>query len=157
MSYPVEDHLQILNVLARYSFALDSHDQPRLVACFHPEAQISFCGTILTPAEFAAGTATMLDGVLGMHQAGNHMIDIDGDSAIAASYVFAVHVLPENNVQAEVIFGHIQKPTDSVILGRYDDKFEKRDGEWKMLERKITFLWQQHLPTMPIVPGWSAM
>lgn len=157
MNYPVEDHLQILNVLARYSFALDSHDQPKLMACFHPDAHIHFCGRILTPAEFAGGTASMLAGVTGVHQAGNHMIDIDGEKAVAASYVFAVHVLPQNMDAAEVIFGHIDSPTDSLILGRYDDRFEKRGGHWKILERKITFIWQNHVPSMPPVPGWSGM
>lgn len=157
MDYPVADHLQILNVLGRYSFALDAHDQPRLIACFHDGAEINFCGAVMTPAEFAAGTAALLDNVVGIHQAGNQVVDIENDRAKAMSYVFAVHKLLENNEQAEVIFGRVSGPTDSLILGRYDDELERRDGAWKIRRRKITFIWQQHTPSMAPVPGWAGM
>ena len=157
MAYPLEDHLQILNVIGRYSFALDDRKQAELIDCFHPDAQIAFCGTILAPAEFAQATTDLLRGIVGVHQSGNHVVQIDGAQATATSYVYAVHKLPANNDQAEVIFGRVEQATDSLILGRYDDRFERREGVWKLVFRKITFIWQQHLPTMAPVPGWSAM
>ena len=156
MSYPVEDHLQILNVLGKYCFALDERHQERLAACFHPEAQISFCGNILSPIEFAAGTSELLRGIVGVHMVGNTVVDIDGDRATAMSYVYAVHKVPTTvgADMAAVIFGRIKSPTDSIILGRYDDKLAKRGGSWKIASRTITFIWQQHVPTMPPATDW---
>ena len=156
MAYPAEDHLQILNVLGRYCFALDERHQERLAACFHPDARISFCGNVLSPAEFAGGTAEMLQGIAGVHMVGNTVVDIDGDRATATSYVYAVHKVPTTvgADMAAVVFGTIKDPTDSIILGRYDDKLEKRNGQWKIASRTITFLWQQHLPMMPPLADW---
>ena len=40
MPYPAADHLEILNVLHRYTFAIDGKDVPGVRNSFHPDAKI---------------------------------------------------------------------------------------------------------------------
>lgn len=55
---------------------------------------------------------------------------IDGNSAEGEIYNIAVHT-----------FAGKSRDTDLVIGGRYLDKYEKRDGTWKLLERTIVTDW----------------
>ena len=57
-------------------------------------------------------------------------VDIDGDEAHAESYFLSV-ICPEQSDQKLM-----------VAAGRYIDRLERRDGEWKIATRVVVLEWQ---------------
>jgi len=62
------------------------------------------------------------------HRLSNITIDINGDKAYAEAYVWAYHYVktPEGN-------------KEGILLGRYQNKLEKRNGEWRIAYRLTVF------------------
>ncbi len=67
------------------------------------------------------------------HRISNILIELEGDTATAETYVWAYHVHEENGVDKEGILG-----------GRHSFKLEKRSDEWKILHRLTIFDWNQN-------------
>jgi hypothetical protein len=63
------------------------------------------------------------------HTVTNHWIDIQGDNAVGESYVIAY----QNTVGDE--------PQDVMTGGRYIDRYERRDGVWKISHRTFVLDW----------------
>ena len=57
---------------------------------------------------------------------------IAGDSAEGEIYTIAVHTLAGR-----------ERDTDLIVAGRYLDKYQKRDGAWKIAQRTIVTDWAQ--------------
>jgi hypothetical protein len=87
-----------------------------------------------------------------MHDAGqvathhnllNHSCEIDGDSAHSETYYLFV--------------GRNRDDSNWIAGGRYVDRFERRDGAWRIADRTTVIEWSGLVPTMPIpfaeVPG----
>jgi hypothetical protein len=60
---------------------------------------------------------------------GNILIQIDGNKAAVESYLWSVAVLPGD------------KPHQVFCAGRYLDRFEKRNDEWRIAERVVVHDW----------------
>ena len=69
-----------------------------------------------------------------MHMTGNVLIRIDGDAAKVESYLWSVSVMPGDD------------PRQVMVCGRYLDRFEKRDDEWRIAERLVVHDWFQEAP-----------
>ncbi|MFA5630206.1 MAG: nuclear transport factor 2 family protein [Porticoccaceae bacterium] len=122
------DKQAITEVLMRYSRSIDRKDPQLLSSLYWPEATddhliydgdipglVDFC------MEFTVGMATH-------HFLGNVLIEVADDSnAYSETYYQAYH-----NMDAE---GGGKE--DFTLLGRYLDHFQKRNGEWKMLQRTV--------------------
>jgi hypothetical protein len=67
---------------------------------------------------------------------GNVLIELEGDEAFGEVYFQAYH-----KVEGERGF------EDIVISGRYLDRYEKREGEWKMAYRSERVDWSRSAPT----------
>ncbi|GLI54557.1 hypothetical protein PM10SUCC1_00720 [Propionigenium maris DSM 9537] len=76
------------------------------------------------------------------HRISNPLIEVDGDRATAEAYVWAYHVHEEDGVDKEGILG-----------GRHLFRFEKRDGEWKIMHRSTIFDWNQNQDATAIWGG----
>ncbi|KIF48571.1 hypothetical protein M445_09820 [Vibrio owensii 47666-1] len=76
------------------------------------------------------------------HRISNVLIEVDGDTATAESYVWAYHVHEEDGVDKEGILG-----------GRHLYRFERRDGAWKMVHRFTAFDWNQNQDASAV---WSS-
>lgn len=72
------------------------------------------------------------------HHATNHVIAINGDYAEGEAYVFAYHRYKEGGVSTIVAVG-----------GRYLDKYERRDGVWKIAHRVCMEDWSVKVPAPP--------
>jgi 3-phenylpropionate/cinnamic acid dioxygenase small subunit len=71
------------------------------------------------------------------HRISNILIELDGDTAVAETYVFAYHVhTDEEGVDQEGILG-----------GRHHFKLEKRNDEWRIMHRSTVFDWNQNRPS----------
>ena len=83
-----------------------------------------------------------------MHAVTMHSCDIDGDVAHAESYVIG-------------LFADKGAATSRMLAGRYLDRLEKRDGEWKIVLRRTTvevvMEGQARLPNGQTPPGTGYM
>lgn len=70
--------------------------------------------------------------ILTQHVLGQSHIELDGDTARTETHVLSYH---------RVNMG--EQEQDSVIGGRYLDRLEKRDGEWRIAERTLIYDWFQ--------------
>jgi SnoaL-like domain len=64
------------------------------------------------------------------HVLGQTLIDLRGDAALAETHVTAYHRMDMGGQDRDVVIG-----------GRYLDRFEKRDGEWRIAQRTMLYDW----------------
>jgi len=105
-----------------------------ILSCYHPDA-------IDNHGSFNGPVTGFVDWVMGnhagkvlscVHHLSNVQIVVDGDAAYCESYVLTNH--------RRMIDGVL---TDALAHGRYVDRFEKRDGRWKIAERLVVVDWDR--------------
>jgi hypothetical protein len=120
------DRLEIQDVVNRYARGLDRHDDDILRSVFHEDA-VDNHGPWVGPREafvaWANGPCHAHTNAH-MHQITTHNCEIDGDVAHTESYCQWVHRLKDEE-------------TVTVGGGRYVDRLEKRDGEWRIVVRRL--------------------
>ena len=136
----VVDRLQIQEILYRYCRAIDRIQMDILASVFHTDAGISRNGTPFPVADFIAEVAKRHPTVpKASHMVTSFLIDFTGpDSAFCESWCLAVEQRPND--------GDPSQSTDHVVRVRYGDKFERRDGVWRIAER--TFI-VDHVMAVP--------
>lgn len=127
----LEDRQAILDCIHRYCRGIDRHDDDIIASVFHEDAidnHGSFIGGIKEFIRFAndGHAKTTLSHT---HNITCHSVDIDGDVAHAESYVIFALRLPDEK-------------TVHVGGGRYIDRLEKRNGEWKIALRRLVMDWR---------------
>ena len=130
-------HEAIRQRIHAYSRALDRLDRALLLAQFWPEAQLDY--GVFYRGEISGFLDIALDFQRSMrdthHLVGNISASIDGDRASAESYVHAHHILLQGDELVRLQVG-----------ARYLDRFEQRDGEWRLSYRTELIDWGQWLP-----------
>lgn len=122
-------HLEIQQVLYKYCRAIDRGDLALLKSVYHADARDAH-GALDGPAhEFAEKMVAGMDtlGVIGQHIITNILIELDGDTAQVESYFQAHH--PSATETGEIAL--------AFALGRYLDRFERRDGVWRIADRRV--------------------
>jgi hypothetical protein len=132
------DRQDILDCLTRFSRGMDRFDRELFLAAFHPDA-------IIAAGDFVGGPEALYEWASAMHEEGqsathhnllNHTCDIDGDVAHTETYyLYATRNRDETNWLAG---------------GRYLDRLDRRDGEWRITLRTNVIEWSGMVPTMPI-------
>jgi hypothetical protein len=141
------DKQAILEVVVRYARAIDRLDEALLRSVFHPGSQHhhffegpssapELTSTDDEPADFVAFAMSVLSTHSRTHhQLGNTLIELTGeDTANVETYFTAYHrmrprgdpLAAENAYDTEM---------DYFVGGRYVDRFERRDGQWKIVHR----------------------
>jgi len=121
------DRSAILDCVATHARACDRHDAELLTSCYHDDG-VDEHGHAVNPgpeyAEFinAAHAATSQNHT---HNITTHTCEIDGDEAHAESYVLVALLSPDG-------------ASAQLMSGRYVDRLEKRDGTWRIAERRST-------------------
>ena len=139
------DRQDILDCLTRFSRAMDRFDRDLFLSTFHPDA-------VIAAGSFVGGPVDLYEWAVPMHDHGqaathhnllNHSCEIDGDTAHAETYYLFV--------------GRNRDETNWIAGGRYIDRFERRDGAWRIALRTNCIEWSGLVPTLPIpftdVPG----
>lgn len=127
----------IHEVLTRYARAADHFDLDLMRSCYWPGANDwhgSFRGPIEDFIPWVEGRLNEYSAT--RHHLSNVRIEFEdgGRSARVESYVFAYHNLPAPH-ERELLF-----------LGlRYIDRFEKRDGEWRIGDRVCAYDWRYEI------------
>ena len=128
---------EIYELVCRYSRGLDRLDPDLLLSVFHEDGWCEYGFSNETPAAFVDFAMGALgDHAANQHMVGNVLIDVEGDEAFGEVYFNAYH-----KVKTDEGF------EDVIIAGRYLDRYECRDGEWKIAYRSERVDWSRTEPT----------
>jgi len=154
------DRQEIEQVLKLYCRAIDRCDIDLLKTIYHPDGTDdhgSFSGNAMEFAEFII--PELRRGITdGIHTVTHCTIDVDGDFATSEAYYWAYQRAHGGEEAVTAFFGPtyaakakangtIDQYHDYYCGGRYIDLFERRDGQWKILRRKITNEWNDIRPS----------
>lgn len=121
------DRIAIQDCIAQHARGHDRHDVELLTDAYHHDG-VDEHGYQVNPgpayAEWANATHAM-SSASHLHNVTTHTCEIDGDVAHAESYVMVVLLAPDQK-------------SASIMNGRYVDRLEKRDGEWRIAVRRAT-------------------
>jgi ketosteroid isomerase-like protein len=120
--------LEIRRVLARYCRGVDRGDVALLKSVYHPDATDDHGTFVGSGHAFAEALVEGMDqgSVPSQHHVTNVLIEREGDRARVESYVLAFHPVPRDGGEVHALAG-----------ARYLDRFEKRDGAWKISDRRV--------------------
>lgn len=123
------DKQAIRDVLAAASRGIDRIAPEVLRAAYH-EKSIDYHGAFAgSGAEFAASPGrSSPDNLVNHHALGQSLIDVDGTVAFAETY-FQMNYERFARKRDEVRIG--------TMIGRYLDRLDKIDGEWRITVRKV--------------------
>ncbi len=132
------DRQDIADCLTRFSRGMDRFDRELFVGAFHPDAVIAAGGYVGGPDE-------LYDWARELHEKGqvathhnllNLTCDIEGDTAHTELYYLFV--------------GRNRDATNWIAGGRYLDRLERRDGEWRIAFRTNAIEWSGMVPSLPL-------
>ncbi|MFT6276027.1 MAG: hypothetical protein ACJAZ0_002130 [Halioglobus sp.] len=151
------DKQAISDVIVTYARAIDRLDEAMLRSVFHPDAQHAhgFVGPSSDPSlpskpgmpgDFVAYAFDVLNTHLRTHhQLGNILIELEGEHAYAESYFTAYHRMrPKGDPMAAE--NAYDTEMDFWVGGRYLDRFQKREGVWKLSHRNGLTDWMRTEP-----------
>ena len=119
------DKQDIYELLVRYMRGLDRLDKDLLLSVYHDDATDDrgfFNGSAKDFVDVAIS-------LLSEHKSNHHMIgqadiQVEGDVAFGEIYFQAYHRIVQNGLEK-----------DFLVVGRYVDRYEKRNGVWKIAFR----------------------
>lgn len=138
---------QIADLTMIYCRGVDRADADLLSSVFHPDSTVvsgAFNGDGPTFAtEICALVQANYEQTF--HSIANQWIKIEGNGAVGETYVIAVST-SRGDEKADMLTG-----------GRYIDRFERRDGQWRIAERTFVLDWARSEPsTRDMVGGMYA-
>jgi len=128
----------ILDCQLRFSRGMDRFDRELFLSAFHSDATCA-------AGPFVGGIVAMYEWAQKLHEHGqsathhnllNHTCEIDGDVAHTETYYLFV--------------GRNRDDSNWIAGGRYIDRVERRNGEWKIALRTNAIEWSGLVPTLPI-------
>jgi len=133
---------EIRDVLARYARGVDRADGPLLKSCYHRDAIEEHGGNYTGNAfEYVDGAIARIRAMGPMqHLLGTSYIEFDGDTAWVETYIWTFLRVTTDG-----------RSVDTFTGGRLFDRFERRDGEWKIAHRRTVFDWNRDVPSSE---GW---
>ena len=137
----LQSRAEIAEVVIRYCRAFDRCDEAMLRSCFHPDATHQHGSFSGLSSDFCTMGLALVRGVaLTHHQLGPVSIDLAGEVAYTETYFTSYHRLsPEPPAGGE-------SHEDRIMGGRYVDRFERRDGAWRIAHRRGVNEWLRHEP-----------
>jgi hypothetical protein len=137
----------IRNLIFRYCRGIDRLDFDLVESVFWPDAKLRYGGE-QSPAEFVAGGRRGLPlYALTQHSVSNVLIEVDGDVAKGEAYCQARHRSAANG----------DTPAQDFLWGgRYVDRYERRNGEWRISRRIVVHEWTKLEPVEGVWPGAAA-
>jgi hypothetical protein len=145
----VEDRQAIHDAIVRYCRGVDRSDPSLVLSAFHDDAIDNHFGVVLPFREAigtlkAARTGSPPSKTKSMHNICNVLIELDGDIARCETYVTVIVRIP-----------HEGTDIDWTHAGRYVDRFEKRDGEWRIAYRTVVYDLERFDAVTPAPDGLS--
>jgi hypothetical protein len=141
------DRQEIDDCLLRFCRGMDRFDRDLYLSAFHDDAEIAagpYVGDVPGCWEWAKPMHETGQ-VLTQHLLLNHHVDIDGEVAHSECYYQFIarnHPWEEGGAETVMLAG-----------GRYIDRLEKRDSEWKIALRTNIIEWSCLQPSLPLPFG----
>jgi hypothetical protein len=124
------DKEAIRDCLYRYCRGIDRADEELLRSVYWPDAHDSHGAYVGSAGGFIDQAVPRLrSGGRGVHQISNVLIELHGDAAVVESSFLAL----QTNAAAPTL--------ETFLCGRYLDRFERRDGQWRIAERTVVYDW----------------
>jgi 3-phenylpropionate/cinnamic acid dioxygenase small subunit len=135
----IADRIELAQLVHRYADAVDNAKTEQFIDVFHPDGRL-----VMIPAG-AAEPASIRDGqeelattpadlaaqyTQAVHQVSNHLVDVDGDVASGTLLCTARLVTVEGD-----------RVTELVHIAGYQDRYERREGVWRIREREVRIMW----------------
>lgn len=134
----INDRIEIEELLARYSRALDYRQFDDLEQVFTPEATFD-AGGLGSPTG-PANIRAMIEGTIGHLDATQHLVgksiiefSADGDSAEVRTYLISQHIRESAPTEVKHYF----------LGGEYYDKVVRTPEGWKIEFRRLDRMWKQ--------------
>jgi len=129
------DRAAIDDLLNLHSRGLDRQDVEAIREAYWPDAEVDYGAYKGNAHIFAGLVVEALAGgyELTRHSLSNTLVSFFGGRALAESSVSAAHLL-------------IGASEEMQFYGRYLDKLERRDGQWKLLHRQVVIDWSKRMP-----------
>jgi hypothetical protein len=135
----LKDRKDIFDAMKRYTRGADRHDKELVATAFWPEATISF-GTPMARDEYVDWEEGVLAGYAAhQHHVTGQTIEIDGDTAHVESYLVYFLVPRDRSADAAgaaTLGRALTSEKTRLGSGRYIERWERRNGEWKILVRE---------------------
>lgn len=135
----LKDRHDIFDASKRYTRGADRHDKDLVRSAFWPDATIGY-GTVMSRDEYVDAEEAVLAGFAAhQHHITGQTVELDGDTAHVESYV--IYFLVPRDTSADLpgpATPGRALVSDKTYLGsgRYVERWEKRDGEWRILVRE---------------------
>jgi SnoaL-like domain len=128
--------LEVMDAMARYSRGIDRRDEELLKSVYH-EDSVDDHGFGLSAGGWEIAALVRRDGAgfpdewrQTSHLLGQHLIEVDGDSAESEVYFVA-----------SAIYEHDDVDWAQISAGRYLDQWERRAGAFKIARRTVVYDW----------------
>jgi len=129
----VIDRETIRDCLARVARGEDRRDAELLSSAYWPDATDDHGIFLGTFKEYLAWVVPGAPAVLvTLHTLGQSLIDLHGNSAMVETHVTAYHRINMGTEERDIVIG-----------GRYLDRMEKRNQEWRIALRTMLYDWVQ--------------
>lgn len=121
------DRSAILDCVTRHARGCDRHDVDLIAAAYHEDGVDEHGVAVNSGPEYGlwANKTHAETSIVHTHNITTHLCEIDGNTAHAESYVIVVLV-------------GVEGTSAQFITGRYLDRLERRDGQWRIALRRST-------------------
>jgi len=127
---------EIRQAMARYSRGIDRRDEELLKTVYHEDSTDDH-GWGLQAGGWDIAALVRRDGKgfpdewkLTSHFLGQHLIEVDGDEAVSEVYFVSTNTIE-----------HDGSDFHQVSSGRYLDRWERREGQFKIAHRQVIYDW----------------
>ena len=119
----LKDRQDILDCLVRESRGRDRHDVEVITNCYWEDGADEHSSVVSAPEYAEYANAGHVDYSANSHNLINHICEIEGDVANCETYVIAGLL-------------SLDQKACKMALGRYIDRLERRNGEWRIKLRR---------------------
>lgn len=126
---------KIRHCLARLARGEDRRDATSISGCFWSDAAVDFGIFTGTFDEYLAWVTPGSPSIpVTLHTLGQSLIELGDDRATVETHVTAYHRIDFGTEEHDVFLG-----------GRYLDRMERRDGQWRIAHRTMLYDWMRDL------------
>jgi hypothetical protein len=138
------DRVALRALVDRYAVSADAKRYGAMAGCFTDDGVFEMCMTPGDPeptavrrgaAEIEAAMTSLDPFEATSHLIGAQAVEVDGDRATGETTCVAHHVLARPNGRRLLTMGI-----------RYDDRFRRTAGGWRLEHRRLNVLWQERRP-----------
>jgi hypothetical protein len=129
---------EIIDCLHRHARGVDRLDRDLFLSAYHQDAHEWHGSFVGSPEELAVWLWSRHDQrVAAQHYVMNHTFDFAGDVAHVETYFISP-------------FRERDRDEVTIVGGRYIDRFERRDDEWRIALRVLAREWGGSFPDEPV-------